>query len=84
MDHLTRHALTKLDALADYLDTIAVDLARDGMELTGADLAHIVTIARHLAIRGLTRPADLLALLEADPADVLALTQERCPGEAVS
>ena len=83
MDMLPQYALAKFDRLADYLDTLAVDLARDGMDLTGADLAHIVTIARHLAVRGLTQPGNLIALLEADPADILALTQERCPGEAV-
>lgn len=83
MDMHTQYALTKTDRLADYFDTLACDLARSGMECTAADLAQAAAVIRHLAVRHLTQPGNLVALLEADPADVLAMAQERCPGEAV-
>lgn len=83
MDALTALAASKLDQLTDYFDRLACDLARDGMEMTGADLAHASVVIRHLAVHGLTTPGMLVRMLEADPADILAITQEQCPGEVV-
>lgn len=74
---LPTYALGKLDTFADYLDSLGCELARDGMECTGADLTQAAAVIRHLAMRHVTRAGDLIALLEADPADVLALAQER-------
>lgn len=81
---LPTYALGSIDKFADYLDRVGCDYARDGYSATGEDYAHAAAVIRHLAVRHLTQAGDLVALLEADPRDVLALAQERCPGEAVS